>query len=139
MNKIMTTEQIKQAVIRFMDEELLIQIKFGGIDGGDVGPNGAMESWWRIHGELMDTLSESGLSHYDQYLIHKQLNAENWFCDPTMYEDPDSYDAQQDWIYNPKALDLVRKDYRRIKEEMKNVTDDDILKAIQKRQEEKDD
>lgn len=131
----MTTEEIKQAVTRFMDQEWLLNIKHGGENAGDISQGGWFDEWSEIHTELAETLSRSGLTHYDQYRIHKALNAENFFCNPKMYEDPDQYDADQDWIHNPEAFEQMRTDYRRIEEEWADVTGADVLEAIRKRQE----
>ena len=132
----MTTQEIKQAVTRFMDGEFLLNIKHGGENAGDVTPGGWFDEWSELHNELCEALSDSGLTHYDQYRIHKALNAENFFCNPMMYEDPDRYDAEQDWIHNPEAFEQMQKDWQKDwKQQQQDWADVDIIQAIRDRQE----
>ena len=80
-----------KAVSSYMNKELLLNIKHGGENAGDVGEGGWFDEWAIINTKLQDDLEYFGISHFDQYRIYKELNCENYFCDPDQYEDPEKF------------------------------------------------
>ena len=70
-----------KAVSSFMNKELLLNMKHGGQNAGDVGEGGWFDEWAIINTQLQEDLRHFGISDADQYKIYKELNCENYFCD----------------------------------------------------------
>lgn len=92
----------KQAVKRFLDQELLLQIKHGGEDASDVRPGGWFDEWHDALTELTRVLDHADFTEEEQTKIAQALKIDHWWGphhwpspdDPNydpMDEDPDFY------------------------------------------------
>ena len=80
-----------KAVSSFMNKELLLNMKHGRENAGDISEGGWFDEWATINTKLQEDLRHFGISDFDQYRIYKELNCENFFCDPDEYEDPEKF------------------------------------------------
>lgn len=81
----------KQAVKRFLDQTLLLRIKHGVQDAGDVRPGGWFDEWQDALDQLTPHLDRAGFTEEEQLEIAQALNIDQWWG-PQHFPSPDDPD-----------------------------------------------
>ena len=96
----------KEAVKRYLDKKILLDIKYGGEQGHDISPGGWFDEQNEMLDEMTDVLDQDCFTREDKARLAEALEIENWWGpyqdDPTenpnydpMDEDPEFYLPRQ--------------------------------------------
>ena len=96
----------KEAVKRYLDRKMLLDIKYGGEHAEDVSPGGWFDEWNQMLDEMTDVLDQDCFTNQDKQRLAEALQIENWWGayegdpqeDPNydpMDEDPEFYQTRQ--------------------------------------------
>ena len=68
-----------EAVKRYLDQKILLDIKHGGERADDTTPGGWFDEWSRMLDEMTDVLDQHNFTREDKRRLAEALQIENWW------------------------------------------------------------
>jgi len=88
----------KEAVKRYLDQKMLLDIKHGGERADDIAPGGWFDEWNRMLDEMTEVLDQQNYTKGEKARLAQALEIESWWG-------PYEGDPQEDPNYDPMDED----------------------------------